>query len=425
MSAPPRYGRPATLWRAVEQNRPPLPRFRSPLRGPWLTSMLAIVLLFGLPVVILTGLLDYAAYGSAPIPGDVGILHLPPFDWPTSPSWVFRLTQGTHVLLGLVLIPIVLAKLWSVVPKLVEWPPARSLLDALERGTVLLLVGSILFEMVTGTLNIQYDYVFGFDFYGAHFVGAWVFIGAFVSHVVLKLPQVLRGLRSRSLRAELRTPLPAFTSEVDDGSGLVAVDPTPPTLSRRGALGVVGGGAVLVFGLSVGQVLDGPLRSTAVLLPRGRTLPGDFPINKTFVTTRIPAVATGPAWTLQLLGAQAVRLDRDALAASPQHTAELPVSCVEGWSTSQVWTGIPLRDLAALAGITEPVPALVRSLDRGPFAQARLTADQAFHPDTMLALTVAGRPLSLDHGYPARLIGPALPGVRCTKWVNAVEFGSV
>ena len=42
--------------------QPPLPRFRSPLRGPWLTATFARVLLIGLPVVIVTGLLSYAAY---------------------------------------------------------------------------------------------------------------------------------------------------------------------------------------------------------------------------------------------------------------------------------------------------------------------------------------------------------------------------
>jgi len=60
-----------------------------------------------------------------------------------------------------VIIPVVLAKLWSVIPRLFAWPPARSLAQLLERVTLLMLVGGILFEIVTGILNIQYDYVFG------------------------------------------------------------------------------------------------------------------------------------------------------------------------------------------------------------------------------------------------------------------------
>ena len=47
---------------------------------------------------------------------------------------------------------------------------------------------------------------------------------------------------------------------------------------------------------------------------------------------------------------------------------------------------------------------------------------QARHPDSLLALRVNGADLSLDHGYPARLIAPALPGVHCTKWVGKLVF---
>jgi hypothetical protein len=51
------------LWRAVERHRPPgldrLSAFRSPLRGPWLTAMFGSILLVTLPIVIITGLLDW------------------------------------------------------------------------------------------------------------------------------------------------------------------------------------------------------------------------------------------------------------------------------------------------------------------------------------------------------------------------------
>jgi DMSO/TMAO reductase YedYZ molybdopterin-dependent catalytic subunit len=405
---------------------PPVPRFRSPLRGPWLTSVFAVVLLAGMPILIVTGLLDHVAYGPHQgLPGDVGLLRLPPFDWPTRPSWLFRLTQGLHVGLGLVLIPVVLAKLWSVIPKLFAWPPVRSPAQALERASLLLLVGSVLFEMITGVLNVQYDYVFGFSFYTGHYVGAWVFVAAFAAHVALKAGAMVRGLRSRSLRRELATPLAATVPEPPDEHGLVTPDPAPPTMSRRGALALVGGGSVLVAALSVGQVLDGPLRHTALLLPRGRDHgdgPNGFPVNRTAGAAGITSAATGAAWRLTLSGPAPVTLSRADLAALPQHTARLPIACVEGWSTLQTWTGVRLRDLAALAGVARPGSASVASLEEGPFAQGTLTAGQVLDPDALLALQVGGADLSLDHGFPARIIVPALPGVRCTKWVRSIEF---
>ena len=105
------------------------------------------------------------------------------------------------------MIPVVLAKLWSVIPRLFTWPPARSAASVLERVSLLMLVGGILFEIVTGVLNIQYDYIFGFSFYTAHYFGAWVFIAGFVAHVCLKLPKMVRSLRSRSMRSVLHTSL--------------------------------------------------------------------------------------------------------------------------------------------------------------------------------------------------------------------------
>ncbi len=196
------FGFPAKLWAGLARRRPSgLDRivWRSPLRGPWLTSVFGAVLLTTIPVVILTGLLSYVAYGDQARPSDVGWLRLPMFDWPTDPAWLYRLVQGLHVGLGLVLVPVVLAKLWSVLPRLFAWPPARSIAQVLERLTLLMLVGGLLFEIVTGVLNIQYDYVFGFSFYTAHYYGAWVFIVGFLTHVTLKLPTMVRSLRSRSL----------------------------------------------------------------------------------------------------------------------------------------------------------------------------------------------------------------------------------
>jgi DMSO/TMAO reductase YedYZ molybdopterin-dependent catalytic subunit len=107
----------------------------------------------------------------------------------------------------------------------------------------------------------------------------------------------------------------------------------------------------------------------------------------------------------------------------PQHTAVLSIACVEGWSTTQTWSGVRLADLARLAGVPAPESARVSSLERsGAFAAATLQGNQVLHPDALLALRVNGTDLSPDHGYPARVIVPALPGVHNTKWVAAIDF---
>ncbi|MGN6335515.1 molybdopterin-dependent oxidoreductase [Mycobacterium sp.] len=405
-------------------------RWRSPLRGPWLTSVFGSVLLVTMPIVILTGLLSYIAYGprlGQAIPADVGRLELPTFDWPANPPWLYRLTQGLHVGLGLILIPVVLAKLWSVIPRLFAWPPVRSIAQLLERISLLMLVGGILFEIVTGVLNIQYDYIFGFSFYAAHYFGAWVFITGFVMHVAVKSRRMWAGLRSLSLRDVLRTARADTEAQPWRPDGLVAADPDPATMSRRGALALVGGGALFLAFITAGQTLGGCTRRAAVLLPRGRR-PGDgpngFEVNRTAAAAGISARDTDEGWRLTLNGgSRPVTLDRAALLAMPQHTAVLPIACVEGWSTTQAWTGVRLADLARLAGVPAPESARVSSLERsGAFAAASLQRNQVLHPDALLALRVNGTDLSPDHGFPARIIVPALPGVHNTKWVAAIAF---
>ncbi|MGO9927171.1 MAG: molybdopterin-dependent oxidoreductase [Mycobacterium sp.] len=400
--------------------------FRSPLRGPWLTSVFGLALLVALPIVIITGLLSYVAYapqfGQA-IPSDVGWLRLPAFTWPSRPSWLYRLTQGLHVGLGLVIIPVVLAKLWSVIPRLFVWPPARSIAQVLERLSLLMLVGGALFEIVTGVLNIQYDYVFGFSFYTGHYFGAWVFIAGFLMHIAVKIPRMVTGLRSLPLQEVLRTNTVDTRPQPPDPDGLVAADPAEPTMSRRGALALVGSGVLLIGALTAGQTLGGAARGAALLLPRGRGR-GDFPVNKTAAAAGITPESVSGSWQLTLRGGHSdVVLDRAMLAGMPQRTARLPIACVEGWSTVQTWSGVRLADLARVAGVPAPRAARVTSLQRGgAFGAATLQANQIGDPDALLAMRVNGADLSLDHGYPARIIVPALPGVHNTKWVASIEF---
>jgi len=399
------------------------------VRGPWITSVLGAVLLVGIPVLAATGLLSYVAYNP-----DLGENDLTPgsgitgafFAWPSAPSWLYRVNQGLHVTLGIVLVPVVLAKLWSVMPKLFTWPPIRSVAQLLEKLSLALLVGGVVFEIATGLVNIQYWYVFPAGFYAAHLYGAYVFTGAFVVHVGLKLPTLRRTLRDRPVRAELRRGLDDFTAEEPDDTGLVAPSPGPPTISRRGALALVGSGSALLLVVSAGQNLGGWFRDVALLAPRGRSTgdgPNGFPINKTASGRGITSEQTGPSWRLRISGARDQALSRDDLLALPQHEAHLAINCVEGWSTGvQTWSGVRLRDLAAMVGREGASSLFVQSLEDSTFGSTTLRGNQVANGDALLALRVNGADLSDDHGFPARVIVPANPGVHNTKWVVRLVF---
>jgi hypothetical protein len=87
-----------------------------------------------------------------------------------------------------------------------------------------------------------------------------------------------------------------------------------------------------------------------------------------------------------------------------------------------VWTGYRVRDLLAAAGVhADADMVLSRSSDgftAGSPVQA-LTDDR----DALLAVTMNGQPLPVEHGYPARLVVPGLYGyVSATKWVVDLEL---
>ena len=374
------------------------PPFSSPLRSEWLTSALGSVLLVLVTIVAVTGFLSHAAY-MPDLPGNRIVAHALPltFGWPTSPSWIYALTQSLHTNVGLVAIPFLLAKLWSVIPKLFAWPPVTSPAQGIERLSIALLVSSSVFELATGVLNMQYWYAFKFNFVVAHYYGAVVFVASLVLHVIVKLPVLGRAYRTRR-----------EVGEVVGG-----------TMSRRGLFAFTGGAALALLAANAGQSVGGPLRATAFLAPRRKALPGDFPINKTAAAAKVTPAMVGDAYRLTLN--DAVELTRADLLRLEQHTRRLPIACVEGWTTTQQWTGVPLAKLAELAGMPGASSVLVRSLQpKGVLSKASLSRDQI--GQALLALEVNGADLSLDHGFPARIICPGLPGVHNVKWVGALEF---
>ncbi len=421
--------------RLVPDSPPPGPFrpgfWKSPLRGPWLTALLGSILLVLVTIVSVTGFLSHIAYNP-----DLGHNAIVPvdkdfplgFDWPTSPVWLYALNQGLHVTVGIVAVPLLLAKLWSVIPRLFVWPLATTPAQAIERISLALLVSSAIFLFATGILNAQVFYPFKFSFVVAHYYGAWIFVGALVLHVLVKVPIIRRAYADNGVLKPLKASLAETRPEAGDPhGGLVASAPAAPTVSRRGLLALVGAGSLGLLVVTAGQSIGGPLRRLALLAPRGGDLadgPNAFTVNRTASAVGINEQMTGDAWRLELTaGRRKRKLSRPQLLGLELHTETLPIACVEGWSTTQDWTGVRLRDLARMAGAPAGAELLVESLQRsGAFRSATLSVDQVDDPRSLLALRVNGAELSLDHGFPARVIVPALPGVHNTKWVGKLTW---
>jgi hypothetical protein len=246
-------------------------------------------------LVALTGFASHAAYQPdlgmnqiVPRDQDLGFLL---FDWPTSPAWLYAVNQGVHVTLGFVTVPVLLAKLWSVIPRLFAWPPVGTPAQMVERAALAMLVGSSLFLFATGVVNAQIYYPFEFNFVQAHYLAAIVFVAALAVHVAVKVPTIRRAYRERGVLRPLRDDLAATVPEpYDPDGGLAPQDPDPPTLSRRGLLAFVGGASALTFLVLAGQSIGGPLRKVALLAPRRQ----EFPVNKTAASAGVSREMTGP-----------------------------------------------------------------------------------------------------------------------------------
>jgi DMSO/TMAO reductase YedYZ molybdopterin-dependent catalytic subunit len=324
--------------------------------------------------------------------------HPPPwFTPPTRPAGLYRITQGLHVATGTASIPLLLAKLWVVHPRLTAWPPVRSALHAVERLALLPLVGGAVFLLLSGVANVARWYPWGFYFPAAHYGAAWITVGALVVHV---------GAKATATRVALRQQQSA--------------SPAPPSHDRRTFLaGVAAASGVLVVATAGGTV---PVLSPLSVLAQRRPGQGPqgLPVNKTAAAAEVVEAVLDPTYRLVIASPDG---DRAALSLAelrdlPQHRATLPIACVEGWSASASWRGVRVRDLLDLAGGADADLVVVESLQRsGRYRASELRGAQVRDRDTLLALELDGEPLGLDHGFPVRLIAPGRPGVLQTKWV--------
>ncbi len=125
-----------------------------------------------------------------------------PMSWmrfPTRPTYLYRVTQGLHVITGIACIPLLLAKLWTIYPRLFAFPPFSGVLQLLERLSIAALVSSSLLQLAMGLLNTYQWYPWShFAFRDLHYALAWVIIGSIVVHVMVKLPQIIRYWRHGS-----------------------------------------------------------------------------------------------------------------------------------------------------------------------------------------------------------------------------------
>jgi len=95
--------------------------------------------------------------------------------------------------------------------------------------------------------------------------------------------------------------------------------------------------------------------------------------------------------------------------------------CVTGWTKFDLrWKGVPFKTIAKLA---TPLPEA-----RYVFIYAEndyttnLPLEVAMDDDVIFAYEYEGKPLSLERGFPLRLVVPKRYGYKSAKWVRGIEF---
>jgi DMSO/TMAO reductase YedYZ molybdopterin-dependent catalytic subunit len=142
-------------------------------------------------------------------------------------------------------------------------------------------------------------------------------------------------------------------------------------------------------------------------------------------------------WRLRIDGmvANPMSLSVAELKRLPARTQITRHDCVEGWSAIGMWTGVPLRVLLKTAGMAvhakyvvfhcadnlEGEPAKGGEQSPGQYYESIGLAD-AFHPQTLIAWSLNGKPLDVAHGAPLRLRVERQLGYKHAKYVNRIEI---
>jgi DMSO/TMAO reductase YedYZ molybdopterin-dependent catalytic subunit len=140
-----------------------------------------------------------------------------------------------------------------------------------------------------------------------------------------------------------------------------------------------------------------------------------------------------PEWRLTLDGLASglsVSLNmRKLLASFRVHEQITRLVCVEGWSAIAWWTGLRLDDLlVAYPPMSQAKWARIESsVNLGRWGNpdpyfVSLDLSTTRHPQTLLATHLNGKPLTVEHGAPLRLLVPVKLGLKNVKAVTKIVY---
>jgi len=154
-------------------------------------------------------------------------------------------------------------------------------------------------------------------------------------------------------------------------------------------------------------------------LPPGQYTTDRFPV---LHVGDVPEYAPGE-WDLTVDGLvdEPFTIGLDELKAMPSVTLTFDIHCVTKWSKFDTsWTGVPVRDLFARAGVQKRAKFAIEHAEFGYTTNlplADITSAQA-----IVAYAHEGDEIEPIHGGPVRIVVPHLYFWKSAKWVRSLEL---
>lgn len=154
-------------------------------------------------------------------------------------------------------------------------------------------------------------------------------------------------------------------------------------------------------------------------VPAGQVVTRKWPVLDLGMQPEIPV----DKWVLTLDGEveNPITLNWHQFMALPQTDDASDFHCVTTWSRLDMhWRGVRVLDLAALV-IPKETASHILCYGYDDYT-TNIALEEALKPDVLLAHTVFGSPLPVEHGGPVRMITPQLYAWKGSKWINRIEF---
>ncbi|MFW2331446.1 MAG: molybdopterin-dependent oxidoreductase [Nitrospinota bacterium] len=154
-------------------------------------------------------------------------------------------------------------------------------------------------------------------------------------------------------------------------------------------------------------------------LPSGQTLTTKFPL----LHIGEPPKFDPTSWDFEIFGAvdEPKRLDYESFHKLAKEVITADFHCVTRWSRyDNRWEGISSRTIFDLVKVDKRAKFVMIHSD-GDYT-TNLPLDEFLHDDVLFAYKHDGVDISIDHGFPLRLVVPKLYAWKSAKWVRKVEF---